>query len=153
MGGVVVFNSGVRVLAAAGTAIPHTGTVAKTTLATITVPPMGPNDRLRISTLWSMTNSANNKTFSIDLAGTNFMAVVHTASTTFKDTREIVNRGSSASQVCFPAAAAGANNTGSAVSTGTVATSSATALTLSGTLANTGETITLEAYTVELIKP
>jgi len=130
-----------------------TGTTSETTLATIAIPVLGANDTLRISTLWSYTNSANNKTFRADLGGTDFLAVVQTASAVFKDTREIRNVNSQSVQKSWPASAAGANNTGSAITTGAVNTDIATTLTLTAQLALGSETATLESYVVELLRP
>jgi hypothetical protein len=147
------------VIAQSGAAVSHTGDTNETALATIPIPAgaMGANGALRITTIWSVTNSGNNKTPRIrlgGLAGTAFMALNITANATLSDQRVIRNRNNEASQVCV--------NTGSpsggfglstaAVTTGAVNTASAQDLVISGQLANSGETITLEAYTIEVMQ-
>lgn len=135
-----------------------TGTLTETTLATITVPAnsLGANGRVRITTVWSMTNSANNKTTRIrysGASGTSYMAVIHTTSTSYRDQREICNRNATNSQVGGPVGGFGGfgNNPGNTVATSTVDTTVDQTIVITGTLANTGETITLESYLVELI--
>ncbi len=150
-GGRGPYETTVRVLASSAVSASITGTTNETTLATITIPPLGLNDSLRVSTLWSYTNSGNNKTFRIDLGGTDFMAVVQSSSAVFKDTREIRNVNSQSVQKSWPAAAAGANNTGSAITSGAINTGVSTTLTLTAQLASAGETATLESYLIELI--
>lgn len=146
------------ILAQSAVAVPLTGTASETALATIAIPAgtIGPNGSLRITTLWSHTNSANNKTWRIRLGGiggTAFAAVVRSTTATDHDIRIIRNRGSASSQVALTAGTGvGFGTSGSAPVTGSVDTASAQDLVLSGQLANTGETITLEAYTVELLR-
>ena len=75
---------------------------------------MGPNGVLRITTLWSYTNSANNKTLRVrlgGLSGTAFQANVVTASNIGVMQRTIQNRNSQASQIGFNAANAASYTT------------------------------------------
>lgn len=128
-------------------------------LATITVPAgaMGANGSLRIWTLWAFTNSANNKTARIRFsgaAGTQYLALTVTTTATYSDVRMISNRGATNSQV-------GSASSGSsmfALSAGTyptsaVDTTAATTIVITGQKASAGETITLEGYSVQLLKP
>lgn len=146
-----------RVLASSGIAVSHTGDTSETVLATVQVPAnaMGPNGILRISSLWSYTNSGNNKTSFIrlgGLAGTAFLNRVHTASASFFDVRQIANRDAANSQVGPSVTLFSVGESVNAAFTGTINTTVAQDLVLTGQLASAGETITLEAYLVELLK-
>lgn len=149
----------VKVLGASAVAVSHTGSTDETVFATVSIAAgaMSANAILRITTLWSYTNSANNKTGRIRLggvSGTQFLSVAHTTSASFSDSRLIRNRGATNSQVCTASASvSSAGTTGLAVTTGTVDMSVAQDLVLSGQLALGTETITLEGYLVELITP
>jgi hypothetical protein len=145
-------------LAQSAVAASVTGTVAETVLATIAIPAgaMGANGLLRINTLWSMTSSANVKTPRVRLggaSGTEFYSQTHTTVVTLRQQTEIMNRNSQASQVGFPTIAGGGGWSTSAQSrtTGAIDTSAETSLVISGQLANSGETLTLEAYNVEVL--
>lgn len=144
--------------ASAATGMSVTGTSSETALATITVPAgsMGLNGIIRVTPLFSYTNSANNKTLRVRLGGISGPAFLANTATTSLLAQPIVmirNRGVANSQVGFTAATFSsiATTTGS-LATGSVDTSAATTLVISGELANTGETITLESYIVELIR-
>jgi hypothetical protein len=114
---------------------------AENTLYTAKIPPLRKNDRLRITSHVRHTNSANNKTVAVKLGGTTFHSVVTTTVAGHKMVTEIVNRGATNSQA------------GEAGAQGTVDTSVETTLTITGTKATGGETLTLEAVMVELIQP
>lgn len=141
-----------RVLGSSGTNVTLTGTAVKTTLATIAVPAglMGTNGKLRITTFWSYTNSANNKTLNVDFGGTSFTTATATTSATGSIMTIIHNTNSAAAQSAFASSASFGLATNSP-NTGTVDTTQAQNITIAGTLANTGETIQLRAYTVEFI--
>jgi len=160
MGGVVINSEPIRILgASAATGASVTGTVTETALATITVPAgaMGLNGIIRVTPLFSYTNSANNKTLRVRLGGIGGPAFLSNAATTTLLAQPIVlirNRGVANSQVGFTAATfSSVGITTGALATGSVDTSAATTVVISGQLANTGETITLESYLVELIVP
>ncbi len=145
-----------RVLAASAVASSHTGDTAETVLAGVTIPggAMGPNGLLRVTTLFSVTSSANAKTPRIrlgGLSGTAFMQLALTTSSSNLSQRLIQNRNSQAAQV---SAALGNTtsfgNSGNAVVTGSIDTSSDWTLAITGQLANSGETITLESFLVEV---
>jgi hypothetical protein len=146
-----------RVLARSAVAAAHTGNTTETTLATIAIPAgaMGPNGALRVTTVFSFTNSANAKTPRVRLggaSGTAFMAPSLTTGDSSMLQRLIMNRNSASSQV---GPSSTINNSfggqGGAVVTATVNTASAQDLMITGQLANSGETITLESYIVELL--
>ena len=160
MGGVVVNKVPIQILASSGAAVSCAADTAENTLASITIPAgaMGPNGSLRVSTLWTMTNSANNKTIQVKLGGTGGTAfcnlVLGAGIASARYQHQIHNANSQSSQVGFVAAntvgfgtAAGANVTAS------IDTSAATTLVITGQKASAGEVLTLLAYTVELIKP
>lgn len=141
--------------AATGMAV-NTGT-AETTLATVAVPAnsVGANGAIRITTLWSYTNSGNNKTLRIRLggiAGTQYCAVVTTASGSVQMQHLIRARNATNSQIGFSNASPSVYN----ISYGGSATSAlnmtvAQDLVFTGTTALSGETITLESYIVEIL--
>jgi hypothetical protein len=118
---------------------------------------MGANGILRVTTLWAMTSSANVKTPRVRLggiAGTQFYAQTHTTVATLRQQTEIGNRNSLASQVAYPSIAGGGgwSTSAQAITTGTVDTAATQELVISGQLASSGETITLHAYLVELLR-
>jgi hypothetical protein len=141
-------------LGSSSAAIPHTGTTSQTTLATIPVPAgaMGPKGKLRITALWSVTNSANNKTLRAFLGATTLHAVNYTTVATVGFVKEVQNRNNQAAQVASPAGDLNiGTSTTSAVITATEDTATAKNVTLTAQLANSGETITLESYLVEVL--
>lgn len=147
-----------RLLAASAVAVSAPANTSENILATITIPAgaMGLNGILRITTQWTMTSSGNTKTPRIRLGGiggTVFLAQTHTTTVTSHDQRQIHNRNSAASQVCQPALSGngGWAISAQAVTTGTVNTAAAQDLVITGQKDTAGETITLEAYSVELL--
>lgn len=151
----IVNTTDTIVLGQSGAAASITGTVAETTLATVAIPAnaMGAAGALRISALWSTTNNANNKTLSIRLGGTVISAPVIASQASFSEIITLRNRGVANSQVTTPSAATGGGVgvSTSAVTTTAIDTTASLALTLTATLANTGDTATLESYSVELL--
>lgn len=151
-------NAGMTLLAASAVAASHTGNTNETTLATVSIPAgaMGTNGGLLIFSSWTTTNSANNKTPRIRLGGiggTAFMAATYTTVATFSDARRIRNRNSASSQVASTGAATAVpfGGTSSAITTGTIDTSTAQDLVLTAQLGLGSETITLESYEVWLL--
>lgn len=143
-------------LAASAVASSHTGNTNETALATISIPAgaMGTGGGLEIRTVWSYTNSANNKILRARLggaSGTQYLADTVTTTASKVDVRWIKNRGAANSQVGGHLSSSPiASSTLSAI-TSAVDTSAATTVVISGQLANSGETITLEMYEVWLI--
>jgi hypothetical protein len=144
------------VLAASAVAASHTGDTNETTLATITVPAgaMGANGVLRVSATWNYTSSANNKTFRArlgGLAGDAFHQSTQTTSTRWVAQFVFQNSNNQAVQKGgILQGTGGFGSSSSTVSDGDIDTSSAQDIVLTAQLANTGETITLQQYTVEL---
>ena len=144
-------------VASSGAAVSLTGTTSETAMATVAIPAgaMGANGIIKVTSLWTYPSSANTKTLRIrlgGLAGTAYHGYV--ASTTlFHHTMDIIrNRNSQSSQVSGPLNNAASFTAGSAsVATGSVDTSAAQDLVLSGQLSSAAETLVLEGYTVEVI--
>ncbi len=141
-----------RVLAASAVAVSHTGSTSETTLATVSVPAgaIGANGALRVTMVWSYTNSANAKTARMRLGGTSFLVFNATTTSSARIEHQIHNVNSEGAQKGWVN-----NGTAFGSSTGTIVTASidttvAQDITFRGGLANAGETITLESYLVEL---
>lgn len=141
------------VIAQSAVPSPVTGTVAETTLASITIPggAMGPNGALRISLAFSVTNSANNKTFRAKLGGQTFLLYTVGATNMFLAAPLIRNRGAQNVQLVQNNANAGLGAASVAPANANVDTSVDQVLTITAQLASAAETITLEAYTVEVV--
>lgn len=141
-------------LAASAVAVPLTGTTNETTLATITVPggSMGPNGQFEAVLHFTYTNSANNKTLRLKFGGTTFWQVAATTTANYQVYIRVCNRNSNSSQVHFTltAGTSGLGQSGSAVTTGTIDTSSDQNILITGQLANSGETIQLESYLIKM---
>jgi len=150
-------QSSYRMLGASAAASSVTGTLTETALATVTVPAssLGANGRIRIFALFSFTNSANSKIMRIrfgGIAGDIFLTNTQTTNATLFCTKEFANRNATNSQVAFAQGQPGFAATTAAVTTGTQDTTVSKDVVISGLLANTGETITLESYTVEMLR-
>lgn len=143
-----------RVIAAGAVASAHTGDTVEAVLATIAVPAsaMGPNGILRVTLLWSYTNSANGKIKRVRLggaAGTVLMQQTNTTSATIRHHMLIQNRNAQNAQIAGQYVGTFAASS-VAHATAAIDTSVAQDLVISGQLANAGDSVTLEAYVVEL---
>jgi len=85
------------------------------------------------------------------LSGTLFQQAVQANVAHQQNHCRIANRNSAASQVAQSLVGFGWNANASAVVTATVDTASAQDLVITGTLASSGDTLTLESYLVELL--
>jgi hypothetical protein len=146
-----------QLLAASNSTVTHTGDTSETALVNVRIPPLGPNDQIIISLLWSYTNSANVKTFRIRLSttsgtgGTAMMSLVPTTTAAQRVILEIGNRNATNSQVSGMGTGGTAASSGS-FNTASVETSAGGFLNLTATLANSGESINLEMYRIELVR-
>lgn len=146
------------VVAASGVQVSNTGNTSETALATIAIPAaaMGANGFVRVTFVFSHTNSGNNKTIRVrfgGLSGTVYLSTVNTTTTTGRAEVEIFNRNSASSQVGFLTASAGFSlGLAAGIVTSAVDTASAVDLVISGQLASSGETVSLESYVVEVVK-
>lgn len=150
-------NDRFQVLGQSSVAVSCGADTTEDALATVTIPAgaMGANGRLRITTVWTMTNSANNKTMRVRLggiAGTIYMTSTQTAQATLRDQREISNRNAQNSQVgAMSGTSGGFGLSTSAVVTSAVDTTADTTVVVTGQKASAGEALTLESYMVELL--
>jgi hypothetical protein len=140
--------------------VSHTGDTNETALATITIPAntIGIGGHIIVKSIWGWTNSANNKTIRTRLggiSGTEFQTTVATTTVAGRFEVEIANQDAANDQVSI---ARGFGSgvffgvTSGALEAGAIDTTVEQDLVLSAQLANTGETITLHSYTVELIR-
>lgn len=147
-------DSGWQLIGQSSVAASHTGDLLETTLATVSVPAhsMGPNGRLRVTALWSYPNSANNKITRVRLGGSPVTASTSTTTTQHRIQSEVGNRNSESSQVAgLPGGTSGWGGSTAAVTTMTINTTVDRDITLTAQLANAGETVVLESYTVEAL--
>lgn len=148
------FPPNIVVLMQKATPISLTGTIVQTTLDSLTISGgyMGISGWLQIEVMWSNNNSGNNKTLTVSAGATNISAVVNTTSIGNNKRLLWANQGVANSQRFFLASnAAGMGNSNTTASSA-IDTSVDFTLAFKGTLANSGDTITLEAYSVVLIR-
>ena len=113
---------------------------------------MGANGALRITTAWSHTNSANNKTMRTKFGATTYSATTTTTTASLREQGQITNRNAANSQVGISTGAGGGwGPSAASPTTSAHDTTSAVDITFTAQLANSGETITLESYLVELL--
>ncbi|MER8374430.1 hypothetical protein [Mesorhizobium sp. M1406] len=105
----------------------------------------------RVMLLWSATNNANAKTVRFKFGGSTFYAVPITTGVMCQCLLEIRNRNSVSSQVGAQSAFNGIGNGGAAVTTAVVNTANAVTMLITGELANSADTITIEAYSIEVL--
>lgn len=148
--------SGVVVLGGSGVAISCPENTTLNTLATVIVPAlsMGTNGVLRVSTSWSVTNSANSKTIQTLFAGAAILSSGITTSASNHSIVELQNRGATNAQVGGAASGSGSyGSAGGALPAFAIDTSADAALTLTGQKALASEVLKLERYLVELLVP
>lgn len=131
-----------------------TGSTAETALATIEIPAgaIGPNGSVEVDCWWSCTNNANNKTTKIKVAGNIISTIGVTTSETLAQRGRLANRNSQTSQVTgLVAVASGFGSSTASMSTFTIDTTVAQNITITGQLANSGDTLNLESYIVRVM--
>jgi hypothetical protein len=147
---------GFSLLSKSGTSASHTGDTNETVLATITIPPstIGANGQIKLNVFWNITNSANSKTIKARLGGIGGTALFTGVMTTIANvwsTSILISQNATNSQNTFTLVSRG---TDGLITTGAVTSSldmtQSQSLVLTGQLANTGETITVLGYTVEV---
>lgn len=147
-------NMGPIVLAQSGIASSITGTVAETTLASVTVPGglMGPNGSLRVNLSFSMViGAAQNKTMRVKLGGTTFLLYTLNNSTEFLANVIIRNRNSQGVQLIQNSSNAGIGASSTAMANAAIDTTVDQLLTITGQLQNAGDSVAIEGYTVEVL--
>jgi hypothetical protein len=135
-------------IAKSGVASSITGTLTRTVLASFTIPAgaLGPNGQIEIIPLFTGTSSANSKVFDIRFGGSTTWTSTQTTLTAVQGYSRVANRNAANVQIVFVNSSGfGAAATASAV-TYAVDTSASVTVEIAGTLANTGETITLESF-------
>lgn len=150
-------------LGASAVAVSHTGSVSETVLATISIPAgiIGASGILQVRSFWTVTANTNTKTARArlgGLAGTvvgvspawNAAAVTNPAMT-----NTIMNRDSVVSQFCNNLCSRSSDLLEQVQANITTAVDTAVAqdLVLTGQLGTDTDTITLEGYIVELLRP
>lgn len=135
-----------------------TGTATETALGTLTIPAglITASGSVEITTLWTSTNSANNKQYLIrysGVAGTPYANFTNTTSINFQLLTIISNANSTGSQIGQPSSSLTYATTSSAQATSSVDTTAATTVSINGKLTNTGETITLSRWVAKLVIP
>jgi hypothetical protein len=143
-----------RVVGRSAVAVPHTGTTAETTLATIAIPAnaLGANGILRVTTLFSNNNSGGTKDLRIKFNGTTFWQAQTTTTLTNRGQAQIANRNATNSQVGGPNGTGGWASASGAVVTSAHDTTGALNVTITGQLSNGADTMTLESYVVEILQ-
>jgi hypothetical protein len=143
-------------LARAGNLGAVTGVTAETVLYTVAVPPMGPNDQLRVR--WSIdTNSnANAKVISwrmTDIAGTQ-IATASITSRSYSGAVTFANAGATNSQVASQGASSltGTGTNAALLPTAAVETSAGFNFVMTTANANSGDTVTLRVIEATIIK-
>lgn len=131
----------------------HTGDTNAATLATVTLPAnsLGANGCVRITCVYSYTNSSNTKTTTVKLGGQVVMNFGNTTTASIRLQTEIHNRNATNSQVLNAAGGVNWGQTGGSPTTLSLDTTSNLSLTFNCQLANSGETIALESYLVEVM--
>lgn len=149
-------NNGRLLLASVNAAAAVTGSTSKTALATVALPYQimaYTGVVIESEFLWSSTNNANSKGIKVELGTTTFHSSSGVSTASCLLLQRIRLRGS-ASQVAVGASLpAGVGSTVNAIVTGTEDLSSAKNLVFSAQLANSGDTATLEGYTISLVLP
>lgn len=141
----------------------HTGTTAETVLATVTIPGgyLGANGVIRITSVWSATDNANTKTARIKFgasgegtSGVEFYTLDMATKATLRQQTQIMNNGSASAQIAGPKALSesGFGLSDGLIVTDTTDTASDVDVIFTAQLANSADTISLEAYTIEILK-
>ena len=145
-----------QLVATSGAALSHTGNTSETALVSVPIPPLGPRDRIVCVLTWAYTNSANIKNLRVryhTAAGTSGTQVCISAPTTTSQTQILngQNRAATNSQIWGPG---GGTTTASGIAGAatTLDTTAVTYLNITATLADAGETITLDSYLIEIVR-
>lgn len=146
-----------HILGKSSVAVSGAADTNENTLATVSLPAMNANDQVRARMRFTVTNSANLKTFRArisGISGTIFLTDTLTSSQGSNYYAELVVglRNATNSQIASHFGMRGNTAAGNAaVVTGAVNMSVATSLVLTGQKATGSETLTLEWYSVELL--
>lgn len=153
-------SGGVTLLAHSGTAASATGTTTETTLATYTMPAntLNANGVLRIVSFWTCNSSANSHTARVRFGGTGGTVYSNDTLTSRLSGQGITfiraNNATNA-QKAFVGSLFGNSgyfSSSTAITTSAVDTTANVNIVISGQLANSADTLTLEGYTIELLQ-
>lgn len=144
--------------AVAGTT--YTGSTGEIALQSIRMPPMLPNDSILVLAKFSHPGgSGSNKSMRVRFGaagagtgGTQLYVTTQTANLSSVIFVTINNRGSTASQIGGNNVSGGIGSAGAALSTSTIETSVSSDVILTGSLASGADSITLEFYSVILLR-
>lgn len=145
--------NGTLMLCHSGAQSSHTGDTSETILATCTIPAgeMSATGMLRINAVYTFTNNADTKTIRMRLGGiggTQYLSIVETTNVSFRlYNYEIYERGATNSQVGGSVAGAATG----AIQTSAIDMTAAQTLVFTGQLGTGTDTVSLEAYSVELL--
>jgi hypothetical protein len=139
------------------TSVSVTGTTSQTELGSVTMPGglMSANGILEVSTFWTVTNSANNKTLKVKIGetsdpasgGTSFMNRTETTILIHQHLCVVRNANSTSSQKGHSTGVSGGVGSSTlAITTASYDTTTDKKIFLTGQLSNTGETITLRGW-------
>ena len=136
-----------------GAAVSLTGTTSETTLASFTVNGglMGAKGKLKIWPLLSMTNNANGKTFKLKMDGNVIYGNTRTNETHIQFVSIVRNANSESSQKIGTGVTAGLGTSTAAIVTLSVDTAVDFTISITGQLANAGDTLTLEGFFMEIV--
>jgi hypothetical protein len=124
------------------------------TLATVTIPILSAKSIIRVTTHWSITNNANPKTARIKLGATTYLQASLANTLSYQGVTLIANRDVTNSQVGTPAGTNGGYGiVNSAVVTASMDTTATSTLTITAQKGTGTDTMTLEGYLVEILKP
>jgi len=139
-----IFSLSVPVLTASTSAV---------TLATITIPAglLGANGKLKIYPLWSTTNNANIKTLRAIFSGSTCSTMTSQSVPNNSGLVIIRNINSESAQKCSSGLVAGIGSSFGSIAVLTVDTTAATTITITGQLADAGDTLTLEDLFIEVV--
>ncbi len=142
-----------RVLSIGTDGYAHTGDTNETSVLSYTLPAgsMSADSVIRITSFWSHTSNANNKTMRIDFGGTNYMSATKTTGGWWQQLTIISSDNSVSAQKAISASIDGLGSAGSQV-TSAVDTTANVTIDFTVELANAADTATLETYVIELIK-
>lgn len=145
---------GFEIIARSAVAVPlaNPGHTNETVLATISLPPPGPKGIARVRSVWSYTNSGNNKILRGRLNNTLYTGVTMTTSATYRMLTEIECRDAENAQFAPGTSLQSYGLSTAAMTTSTHDWTSALNFTLTAQLALGTETITLESWLAEMLR-
>lgn len=141
----------------------HTGDTNEANLAAIKIPAglLGANSEIRVTTEWTLTSSANNKSIIVRYSATSgsvsgtdpaFQNVPQTTNTSYRTQVQFGNNGATGSQIAASTGINWVGGTASSSATGSIDTTADTYVNINTKLASGSDTATLVSYVVEVIR-